>query len=104
MLRSINDLPTVAKAGVSLMFPSTCDDIMKRQNTLSDVITSIPAAAMSERDMFAVDCADLLVARDKSLSCEHLAFGLLDSSPVGLENWLMHRAITVAIADIQSKL
>ena len=104
MLRSIDDLPAVIKAGVSLMFPGTFDEIINRRNvdTRPDVITSIPTADMSERDMFAVDCADLLVARDRSLAGRQLSFGLLDPSPVGPENWLMHRAIFVEAADVQA--
>ena len=48
--------------------------------------------------MLTVEVADLLVARDESLSKSRFVFGWLDSSPVGPENWLCHLIVTVEAA------
>ena len=102
LLRSTDKLQVVAKSAVDIMFPGVFATFWERGPQYTDAMGSVPTRGRLEHGMLEIDVADLLVARDESLSKSRFVFGWVDSSPVGPENWLMHRCITVAAAHVRA--
>ena len=104
-IKSTDLVQTVVDISVAALFPGNVFKAARGKfgadgHKQCQCYGSIPTRKRLEGNMLALEVADLVVARNESLKVSRMVFGHMDSSPVGPENWFMHRCISIAVTDV----